>query len=151
MRDNTGGTAAPSKPRKAWDKTKSGTRKVLDLTFGNLGFGLGFGSAYAAQVPVVGAPFDSFNEGVGKGYNHAQTRILAGKVASGKMTIEEALADLDPEAKQHLATHVARAKGTIGQDEQIHPVTGEVTKAGAPVGFESDLLPGAGPAGAAAG
>lgn len=103
-----------------------GVKKFLDLTVGNLGLGLGFGSAYAAEIPVVGAPVRSLNEGVAKGFNLAQTRILASKIVSGKANVEDEMAKLRKQQQDHLATEVGRARGQIGSDEKINSKTGEV-------------------------
>lgn len=104
----------------------TGVKKFLDFTVGNVGIGLGFGSAYAAEVPVLGAPVRSLNEGVAKGFNLAQTKILASKIVNGKANIEDEMAKLQKDQQDYLATEVGRARGQIKSDEKINSKTGEV-------------------------
>ena len=116
-----------------------GVRKVLDNTVGAVGFGLGFGSAYAAEVPVLGAPVKALNEGVGRGYNAAQVRILASKIVSGKTTAEEEMSKLDAESRKRLADEVARVQAGLKPDETTN-AHGEITR-GTP-GFGAEFLGG---------
>lgn len=124
------------------NKFASGVRKVLDNTVGAVGFGFGFGAAYAAEIPVVGEPIKSLNNGVAKGYDRAQVRILAGKIVDGKTTVEVEMAKLDGEARARLADEVERVKAGLKSDESVDPKTGEITPRPNP-GFGEEFLGGA--------
>lgn len=115
-----------------------GVRKVLDNTVGAVGYGLGFGSAYAAEVPVLGAPVKALNEGIGRGYNRAQVRILASKIVDGKTSAEEEMAKLDVESRKHLADEVARVQAGLKPTETTTE-HGEITER---PGFGAEFLGG---------
>lgn len=114
-------------------------KKVLDKTVGSLGFGLGFGAAYAAEVPVLGAPIKSLNEGVSAGYNKAQVRILASKIVAGKTSAEAEMTKLDAESRKHLADEVAKVQAGLAKHEDVNAKGEIVTRAGGP-GFGAGLM-----------
>lgn len=121
---------APSPTKSVAQKAGSGVRKLLDMTVGNVGFGIGFGAAYAAAIPVLGVPFASLNEGVSRGYGNASVRIIASRIADGKTTVSEEMGKLDEDTRTRLANHIEHRKGSIAKNEDIDPETGEIFKGG---------------------
>lgn len=65
------------------------TNKFLDITVGNLGKGIGFGAAYAARIPIAGAPIRALNEGIAEGYNRGMTKILANDFVAGRINEQQ--------------------------------------------------------------